>query len=312
MIVQMATTAMIGYTVLIHIQLYFIAPAFVMIPTLTGMVLFYLIRDDLRVKQEVEEKKKSQEKEINALPMESVTQEIVPETTTSQLSIIINHTRRQSMQHGLQLANQVNERILHTNAIIHEEDNPRENQEPVLLGETVNEEEQQQIGNKTNKSLESCENSDFDENPDDDDNDFQDFVLSEAKAKSEEKQEEEEAEDEDDEDEDDNLSFRSVSFDDNKNNSNRKKEKKTITGEREEEDTKKNDERQEEVVVAMVESRSATNENDNEEEEEDEDDNEHENKTNNRNDNNEDDEDDDYSDFIFTPSSSEDDDDEDD
>jgi sugar lactone lactonase YvrE len=313
MIVQTVTTAMIGYTVLIHIQLYFIGPAFVMIPTLTGMVLFYLIREDFRVKQEVEEKKKSPEKEINAFPMESTTTtQLVSETTTNQLPIIVNNqTRRQSLQQGLLLVNQVNERIQHNDDIIEEDsvEAPATKQPQFLLSEAVKEE--QQLADKVSQSLGSWETSDFDENP----TDINDFpAQQEAKPRSEEKEEEgseyrdgEDDEDDEDDEEEGDLSFRSVSYSSDQhiprreNNSRNSDLKKEIVDE-ETDDTKKKDERQD----GVTESRSDTNDEDEYDDQRGE---ENRSKTD---DHREAEEEDDLSDFIFTPSSSEDDDDEDD
>jgi hypothetical protein len=291
MIVQMATTAMIGYTVLIHIQLYFIAPALVVIPTLSGILLFYLIRMYLRLKQkEQEEKEHSRSASVHAVPMRSTTKEFVAETTTSQLPIPVNQTRRQSLQHGLLLANHGNEMIVHKE--ITEEVNIVEHPQ-LSLPETIK--EQQQIGNESHKSAESWENSDFAEQNSVD----YGYVLDEKEVEAVSENVKEEGKENDEE----SIIFSSESFSSEQhvstirtevdgNNNNRKNKI-----EREEEDTKEpHDDHYTNTNEQMAETQEE------EEEKHFEDD-----RRNCNIDSDEEDMDDDMSDYMFTPSSSEDD-----
>jgi hypothetical protein len=102
MILQICTTAAIGYTILIHIQLYYIYPALVIIPTLALIALVFVAKHYYQKKRN-EEVVKS---EAESLIKEKKTTPASGLLTTSSVT-----TRRQSLQLGVQLAARLKENI---------------------------------------------------------------------------------------------------------------------------------------------------------------------------------------------------------
>jgi hypothetical protein len=105
MILQLCTTAAIGYTILVHIQLYYIYPVLVIIPTLAIGMIFYLARYYYWNHEAVDK----DDSGSAMRPLAKKGQVIPPSTVVS--TVPTSRTRRESLQHGIQLASQLNYRI---------------------------------------------------------------------------------------------------------------------------------------------------------------------------------------------------------
>jgi hypothetical protein len=102
MIFQIATTAMMGYTLFVHLQLYYIYPVLVMIPTVFICAVGYGIRyyyNSIR-------KEKTDDNNPNKIAPSSNPQPAVGQTQLTTL--------RQSLQQGIQLASQLQNNLLRT------------------------------------------------------------------------------------------------------------------------------------------------------------------------------------------------------
>jgi hypothetical protein len=109
MILQICTTAAIGYTMLIHIQLYYICSALVIIPTLVIIALVFMAKHYYQRRRNRNDRD-TQEK--NAPMNRSValrTGQVAPSDFAQRIAIV---TRRQSVQLGVQLATRLKEDIL--------------------------------------------------------------------------------------------------------------------------------------------------------------------------------------------------------
>jgi hypothetical protein len=133
MILQICTTAAIGYTMLIHIQLYYIYPALVIIPTLAVIALVFVVKYYYQKKRNEEEVRNEEEKnnfvkeKNNSVPMNHSLSITGPTTAVT--------TRRQSLHLGVQLATDLKERIHDS------EESTRENEEKEKETEEVVEHE---------------------------------------------------------------------------------------------------------------------------------------------------------------------------
>jgi hypothetical protein len=115
MILEMATTAVVGYTFFVHIQLYYIYPALVIIPTLffCGLILiirkYYWKEEEIKeVVSKIETQKNNDARLVKVVPEPVVEIEfkLKPRTQTDPpVPAVMN--RRQSLQQGLQLASQL-------------------------------------------------------------------------------------------------------------------------------------------------------------------------------------------------------------
>jgi hypothetical protein len=105
MILQLCTTAAIGYTILVHIQLYYIYPVLVVIPTLAIGMIFYLARYYYWNHEAVDK----DDSGSAMRPLAKKGQVIPPSTVVS--TVPTSRIRRESLQHGIQLASQLNYRI---------------------------------------------------------------------------------------------------------------------------------------------------------------------------------------------------------
>jgi hypothetical protein len=127
MILQMATTAMIGYTFFVHIQLYYVYPALVIIPTLFICGLVFFIRKYYW-------KSGNKEDEKNGINNNVTNTRIIPSdpengytahklTGDSEIYSNLTANRRQSLQQGLYVASQLKD-ILQTtdDALVNEEE----------------------------------------------------------------------------------------------------------------------------------------------------------------------------------------------
>jgi low affinity Fe/Cu permease len=151
MILQICTTAAIGYTMLIHIQLYYIYPALVIIPTLAVIVLVFAVKHYYQRKRNNSEEEgdeatmelKGIEKSSSATVMMTMNRRegIKKGQVSSSASVQITTTafgsaesaaattRRQSLQLGLQLATRLK-------ANIHESDEDDDDKEEELSEES--------------------------------------------------------------------------------------------------------------------------------------------------------------------------------
>jgi hypothetical protein len=112
MILQICTTAAIGYAMLIHIQLFYIYPALVIIPTLAILAIVFLMKHYYQTKRNEDDKEEKRVEKNNsdlmmkrpvAFKMEQVTPPVsVPHVTTGIAAAPT--TRRQSLQLGVALA----------------------------------------------------------------------------------------------------------------------------------------------------------------------------------------------------------------
>jgi hypothetical protein len=100
MILQVATTAMMGYTLFVHLQLYYIYPVLVMIPTVFVCAVGYGIRYYYSsIKKEEPDKTNPH----TVVPLNN------PQPIVAQTQLT---TRRQSLQQGIQLASQLQNNLL--------------------------------------------------------------------------------------------------------------------------------------------------------------------------------------------------------
>jgi Sec-independent protein translocase protein TatA len=138
MILQICTTAAIGYTILIHIQLYYIYPALVIIPTLAVISLVFIVKHYYQKKRNEDDVKVEAEKN-NLIKEKKTTPPASGLFTTPAVT-----TRRQSLQLGVQLAARLKEKI-------HEESEDSE--------EEVEEEEKddEDLGNRFQKDEEEMD-----------------------------------------------------------------------------------------------------------------------------------------------------------
>jgi hypothetical protein len=97
MILQITTTAMMGYTLFVHLQLYYIYPVLVMIPTV------FVCAVGLAIRYYYLHSAKKEEPETND---HNNAQPVVAQTHLT--------TRRQSLQQGIQLASQLQNNLLRT------------------------------------------------------------------------------------------------------------------------------------------------------------------------------------------------------
>jgi low affinity Fe/Cu permease len=113
MILEMATTAVIGYTFFVHVQLYYIYPALVIIPTLFICGLILIIRKYYWKEEEIQEVISKNEARMNTKTVKVVPKPPFPEieyklnsrTQTDPPFPVTN--RRQSLRQGLQLVSQL-------------------------------------------------------------------------------------------------------------------------------------------------------------------------------------------------------------
>jgi hypothetical protein len=118
MIVQCASTATIGYTMLLHIRLYQIFPVLIIVPTVfLGVIIHFMIQSN-QAKKKVEESRFM--KEISAMPKaidrnRRITQSnntpleaaIVKPKTDENASGLNHKRRRESLQQGINLAKRI-------------------------------------------------------------------------------------------------------------------------------------------------------------------------------------------------------------
>jgi hypothetical protein len=102
MILQMITLVMMGYLLLVHIQLYYIFPVLVIIPTVVVIAGVYLIYHYFFRSVHIEE--------VNT---DNKSNNFVHDTAVNNNPQTIITTRRQSLQQGTQLASQLQENLSH-------------------------------------------------------------------------------------------------------------------------------------------------------------------------------------------------------
>jgi hypothetical protein len=100
MIIQICTTAAIGYTILVHIQLYYFYPVLVIIPTLAMCMIIYLVRYYYWNRRVVIDEESGRP---SSFPKES---QVIPAA-----GLVSSRTRRESLRQGIQLASQLNYRL---------------------------------------------------------------------------------------------------------------------------------------------------------------------------------------------------------
>jgi hypothetical protein len=136
MILQICTTAAIGYTMLVHIQLYYIYPALVIIPTLAFIALVFAAKHYYQKKKNEEDEKNDAEK--NGLIKKNNSTSVAMKTTAATAAA--PKTRRQSLQLGVKLAAQLKDKI-HDRDVDDEAEDYEVDLENVLQDEEEDEEE---------------------------------------------------------------------------------------------------------------------------------------------------------------------------
>jgi sugar lactone lactonase YvrE len=150
MILQICTTAAIGYTMLIHIQLYYIYPALVIIPTLAVIALAFVVKRYW--KDDDKEEKNTAEKEVVLQPAVATnSSELVIATRSASVSVVLPPpmtitTRRQSLQYGLQLASELKNKMMSQE----EEEKESEDKEEESESEEEEEEEEEKLPDERN------------------------------------------------------------------------------------------------------------------------------------------------------------------
>jgi sugar lactone lactonase YvrE len=117
MILQICTTAAIGYTMLIHIQLYYIYPALVIIPTLAVVALVFVVKYYWKDDEKEEQQKNEQNEAMLAPVVANNNVEVLPTVRSASVSVVLPPpmtvtTRRQSLQYGLQLASELKNKMM--------------------------------------------------------------------------------------------------------------------------------------------------------------------------------------------------------
>jgi uncharacterized membrane protein len=139
MILQICTTAAIGYTMLIHIQLYYIYPALVIIPTLAVIVLVFVAKHYYQKKRD--EKDERNEAEKNNLSKEKKT----TPPASGLLTTPAVTTRRQSLQLGVQLAARLKDTLHDESEVSKEEQEEEEENEDLGNMFPDNEEDEEEM-----------------------------------------------------------------------------------------------------------------------------------------------------------------------
>jgi hypothetical protein len=122
MILQICTTAAIGYTILIHIQLFYIYPALVIIPTLALTILVFVVKYYYQKKKNSEEDDNDEEKTRFVKENKSFGVEQNPSLASDSVLLTapagtavraagVATTRRQSLQLGVHLATLLKDKI---------------------------------------------------------------------------------------------------------------------------------------------------------------------------------------------------------
>jgi phosphate/sulfate permease len=151
MILSLVMTVVSSYTILLHLQLYNIFPALVIVPTLSIIAVVYMLyqarvirKAEERIHKLTNKKEKKEQKEKNLQNHCSEKEEaIIPvvATTVAVRAVPVipasgtqeHQTRRQSLAHALQLTKQIQQNIQSSKSVVDDDDNEQKSEEKKVL-----------------------------------------------------------------------------------------------------------------------------------------------------------------------------------